>query len=970
MPNLSMSTQQDQILNTQNDGYLSNAPPNTNNSSQYNGTVTNTNISNGQNNNQFNSSKTNPNMSQMNSISGSLQSKSHLLTATKSFEEQTDNENSNDTNIQLINDLKQQQNQFLQSQQYQQQIQQLQQPQQQSQQPTQSSQFQITSISRQQSMSGNSVNAKESKESRFRIVKTDSDKKNEINQNSSATNTAQQSGQTNKNDYLNNAFNQTPTMPSRGQNNATNSGGQNGKSYHRGRWHVMDFETTKLENKQAQMPAAVPVQSNNVFINNNNNAISQNQGGVQTTPKLTSIRNNSNFVDTPKNEDSTAVNYQYSNSNEKHLVNNNYEQQQNVSRVSNQQQTPQSVPSHQQQQQQHHNQQHTHFNPIKNTQQQVYMEANGQQASSNVILNPKPTIPATNNNNNNNSNNNSNQANNSNQNTNNMNAIQNGGQFQVINQQQQQQQQHQKQQQQQAEYSKTLQKQPTLNGNLNQIQNQSDTISQNMHQSMVNLQNALINPTQTHETIQQSSSSNNSRSNSIPNGNLSYPLLNQQQQQQQQNVDSNTINSQQQQHTNDGQSKAPNPAYTKQIFKEDLANLANQQGTIQQTSSPSSTPSQQPGQPQNFIPSTSMTTSLPPGNKILGVNNAQISNSITNLDSINTTNLNYPTDTTDYKPQQDSSNLNINVSNNSNNFASQQASPKEQKQQHASQGQNNIQASNPNAVNLSASMRSNSISNLTQSGSASSSASTILDQTTATINELMGNDETDSDDKKSIDDKGIKSRIELAMDLVKEHLSSAVNHEIEFLKNQIKQLTEKCNRLEKDNQLLKKHATSDTLDLLQESRSETRTQSVSNVNASTANQAHITNSQHAKMTSDVRVPTNAEISNLLIPSSKDIQQQQHQHQQQPSDHNTNIQRANTMQQLEQPKQDPMISSFTEHNAGQIANDMFLMPDHQQQQQQGNYTLTTQIHTDLPSMSTNIQNSDNTNMLNLNIELNK
>lgn len=126
MPNLSMSTQQDQILNTQNDGYLSNAPPNTNNSSQYNGTVTNTNISNGQNNNQFNSSKTNPNMSQMNSISGSLQSKSHLLTATKSFEEQTDNENSNDTNIQLINDLKQQQNQFLQSQQYQQQIQQLQ----------------------------------------------------------------------------------------------------------------------------------------------------------------------------------------------------------------------------------------------------------------------------------------------------------------------------------------------------------------------------------------------------------------------------------------------------------------------------------------------------------------------------------------------------------------------------------------------------------------------------------------------------------------------------------------------------------------------------------------------------------------------------------------------------------------------------------------------------------------------------
>lgn len=55
------------------------------------------------------------------------------------------------------------------------------------------------------------------------------------------------------------------------------------------------------------------------------------------------------------------------------------------------------------------------------------------------------------------------------------------------------------------------------------------------------------------------------------------------------------------------------------------------------------------------------------------------------------------------------------------------------------------------------------------------------------------------------DDKGIKGRIELAMDLVKSHLTMAVNQEMVSLKNTIDQLTEKCNRLEQSNQILEQN---------------------------------------------------------------------------------------------------------------------------------------------------------------------
>ncbi len=51
--------------------------------------------------------------------------------------------------------------------------------------------------------------------------------------------------------------------------------------------------------------------------------------------------------------------------------------------------------------------------------------------------------------------------------------------------------------------------------------------------------------------------------------------------------------------------------------------------------------------------------------------------------------------------------------------------------------------------------------------------------------------------------------------MVKSHLTSAVKEEIVALKNKIKTLNELCARLEQENQILKQHATPDTLKLLE-----------------------------------------------------------------------------------------------------------------------------------------------------------
>ena len=50
---------------------------------------------------------------------------------------------------------------------------------------------------------------------------------------------------------------------------------------------------------------------------------------------------------------------------------------------------------------------------------------------------------------------------------------------------------------------------------------------------------------------------------------------------------------------------------------------------------------------------------------------------------------------------------------------------------------------------------------------------------------------------------------------MKTHLTSAVNQEIVVLKSQIKQLTEKCTRLEQENSILRKHALPETLSLVE-----------------------------------------------------------------------------------------------------------------------------------------------------------
>ncbi|XP_066504913.1 TSC22 domain family protein 3 isoform X1 [Hoplias malabaricus] len=61
----------------------------------------------------------------------------------------------------------------------------------------------------------------------------------------------------------------------------------------------------------------------------------------------------------------------------------------------------------------------------------------------------------------------------------------------------------------------------------------------------------------------------------------------------------------------------------------------------------------------------------------------------------------------------------------------------------------------------------------------------------------------------------IDNKIEQAMDLVKNHLMYAVREEVEFLKEQIKELAEKNNQLERENSLLKNLASPEQLEKFQ-----------------------------------------------------------------------------------------------------------------------------------------------------------
>ncbi|KAL3044777.1 TSC22 domain family protein 3 isoform X1 [Trematomus bernacchii] len=61
----------------------------------------------------------------------------------------------------------------------------------------------------------------------------------------------------------------------------------------------------------------------------------------------------------------------------------------------------------------------------------------------------------------------------------------------------------------------------------------------------------------------------------------------------------------------------------------------------------------------------------------------------------------------------------------------------------------------------------------------------------------------------------IDNKIEQAMDLVKNHLMYAVREEVEVLKEQIKELAEKNNQLERENYLLKNLASPEQMEKFQ-----------------------------------------------------------------------------------------------------------------------------------------------------------
>ncbi|GAA6225320.1 serine/threonine-protein kinase pakD-like isoform X1 [Lates japonicus] len=97
----------------------------------------------------------------------------------------------------------------------------------------------------------------------------------------------------------------------------------------------------------------------------------------------------------------------------------------------------------------------------------------------------------------------------------------------------------------------------------------------------------------------------------------------------------------------------------------------------------------------------------------------------------------------------------------------------------------------------------------------------------------------------------IDNKIEQAMDLVKNHLMYAVREEVEILKEQIKELAEKNNQLERENYLLKNLASPEQLEKFQS-----------------------------------RIPTDVLLDNQSAQVTQDQQQQQQQQQQQTCNHSS------------------------------------------------------------------------------------
>jgi hypothetical protein len=130
---------------------------------------------------------------------------------------------------------------------------------------------------------------------------------------------------------------------------------------------------------------------------------------------------------------------------------------------------------------------------------------------------------------------------------------------------------------------------------------------------------------------------------------------------------------------------------------------------------------------------------------------------------------------------------------------------------------------------------------------------------------------------------------------VKSHLTLAVKEEIVALKNQIKQLNEVCTRLEQENQILKQHATPETL-LLIENRGNP-TVAVPNNNSNNANPINTTNPSNINNQSNDSNVVNSSNTNAALANTNQL-----------------VNSVDTRNIIQPPpvNQDSMISSFTEH----------------------------------------------------------
>ena len=131
---------------------------------------------------------------------------------------------------------------------------------------------------------------------------------------------------------------------------------------------------------------------------------------------------------------------------------------------------------------------------------------------------------------------------------------------------------------------------------------------------------------------------------------------------------------------------------------------------------------------------------------------------------------------------------------------------------------------------------------------------------------------------------------------MKSHLTLAVKEEIVALKNQIKQLNEVCTRLEQENQILKQHATPETLLLIENRGNPTVAVPNNNNNNNNTNSINTSNSSNINNQSNDTNSVNNSSTNVSLASTNPL-----------------VNSVDTRNMMPPPvNQESMISSFTEH----------------------------------------------------------